>query len=142
MSTKTKIYKIEAEEKNKNNKRDLLQFIVGIIVYAFILMFASYLFNGLYIESFWYAVLASTIISVLNYTIKPLLIYWTLPLTVMSFGICYPIVNIIILKLCSFMLGSHFVFPGFLIPFFIAIFISFMKIILDNMITKRVGKGE
>lgn len=139
MSTKTKIYKIEVNEE-KNNKRDSVQFIVGIVVYAFVLMFASYLFNGLYIENFWYALLASVIINILNYFVKPLIIYLTLPLTVMSLGICYPVVNIIILKLCSLVLGSHFMFPGFIIPFFIAIFISIMKIILDNIITKRVGR--
>ena len=100
--------------KKYNKKSDFIQFVVGIIVYAVVLI---------------------------NYTVKPVLIYWTLPLSILSFGIAYPIVNMIILKLCDILMGSAFNIHGFFATFFIAIFISFMRILLDNIITKNVGRG-
>ena len=106
--------------KKYNKKSDFIQFVVGLIVYAVVLMIAEYL---------------------LNYTVKPVLIYWTLPLSILSFGIAYPIVNMIILKLCDILMGSAFNIHGFFATFFIAIFISFMRILLDNIITKNVGRG-
>ena len=131
---KAKIYKIDNK---RNDKEDAISFIVGICVYAFVLMLTSSLFERFYIESFWYAIIAALILSALNYTIKPLLIYWTLPLNILTFGIAYPIVNMIILKICDVLMGNSFQISGFISMFFIAIFISVLKIIFDNLITKK-----
>ena len=131
---KTKIYKIDNK---RNDKEDAISFIVGICVYAFVLMLTSSLFERFYIESFWYAIIAALILSALNYTIKPLLIYWTLPLNILTFGIAYPIVNMIILKICDVLMGNSFQISGFISMFLIAIFISVLKIIFDNLITKK-----
>ncbi len=136
--SKTKLYKIEDSSK-RNNKSDLTSFIVGLFVYAFVLFIASDLFENFYISDFIHALIAALILSLLNYTIKPILIYWTLPLTIVTYGIAYPIVNMIILKLCSMLMGSSFVISGFFSTFFIAIFISILKIFLDKMITSKFG---
>ena len=133
--SKTKVYKID---NTRNDKRDATQFIVGIIVYAFVLMMSASLFEKFYISNFWYALIAALILSALNYTIKPLLIYWTLPLNIVTFGVAYPIVNMIILKICDIIMGSSFEISGFISMFFIAIFISILKIIFDNLITKKI----
>lgn len=136
--SKVKLYKID---NNKyDNKSDLLKFIVGIFVYAFVLWMANYLFKNIYIENFLSCIVAALIMSLLNYTVKPLLIYWTLPLTIITYGIAYPIVNMIILKICDVLMGEHFVIGNFISVFFIAIFISFMKMFLDSLITKKVGR--
>ena len=127
--------------KKYNKKSDFIQFVVGLIVYAVVLMIAESLFKGIEIKSFIYALIAAFILDLLNYTVKPVLIYWTLPLSILSFGIAYPIVNMIILKLCDILMGSAFNIHGFFAKFFIAIFISFMRILLDNIITKNVGRG-
>ncbi len=136
--SKAKLYKIDNDK--YDNKSDLLKFFVGILVYAFVLWLSSYLFENIYIDSFLSCIVAALIMSLLNYTIKPLLIYWTLPLTIITYGIAYPIVNMIILKLCDLLMGDYFAVGGFIPVFFIAIFISIMKIFLDRLITKKVGK--
>ncbi|NLC47819.1 MAG: phage holin family protein [Tenericutes bacterium] len=136
--SKGKIYKIESNYINEN-KDDLTKFLVGIIVYAVVLMIAASLFRGIYVKNFFYALIAALILSGLNYTIKPLLIYWTLPLNIITFGISYPIVNIIILKVCDLIMGSAFDTGSFFSVFFVAIFISLLKMFLDFTITKRVG---
>ena len=51
-----------------------------------------------------------------------------LPLTILSFGIAYPIVNVIILKICDLLMGASFEMGGLIITFIIAIFISALKI--------------
>ncbi len=122
-----------------NKSRSLIiEVILDIVCYALILMMASTIFNNIYVENVWYALIASTIISVLNLTIKPFLIYITLPLTVLTLGIFYPIVNIIVLKLASLFLGTHFIVEGWFTPFFISLFISIMKIIFEVFIIKPI----
>lgn len=103
-------------------------------------MIANSLFKGIYVENFFYAIIASIILSLLNATIKPILVYLTLPLSILSFGIAYPIVNIIILNLCDILMGNAFSIGGLFSSFFIAIFISALKMFLDKMITEKVGR--
>lgn len=140
-----KVYKIKVVNENANKKDyvlwNFIQFCVGIVVYACVLLIASNLFEKMYVENFGYALLASLIISLLNFAIKPILIFLTMPLNLLTFGISYPIVNVIVLKLCGFMMGDAFVLEGFFAPFVIAIFISLMKMIFDFFITNRIG-GE
>jgi len=136
--SKVKLYKIEDDYK-RNNRSDITSFIVGIFVYALVLYIAANLFSNLYVSDFMHAIIAALILSILNYTIKPILIYWTLPLTIVTYGIAYPLVNMIILNMCDLLMGKSFVIHGFISTFFIAIFISVLKIFLDRIITKRVG---
>ena len=136
--SKAKLYKIDNSK--RNNKIDLTTLVVSIVVYAVVLLITSSLFEHFYIDGFINALIAACILSVLNYTIKPLLVYWTLPLSIITYGIAYPIVNMIVLKLCDILMGSTFVITGFFSTFVVAIFISVLRIIFDNMITKRVGR--
>lgn len=131
-----KVYKVSKEEK----KDDIISFIVGIFVYALVLLMAAELFEHFYIESFLYAIIAALILSALNYTIKPVLVVMALPITIMTCGIAYPLVNMVILKLCDIIMGNSFVITGFLSIFFISIFISLLKMFLDQIITKRIGR--
>ena len=136
---KAKLYKIDDNTRAVNKKNDSIGFIVGLIVYAFVLLIASDLFENFFITDFVHAIIAALILSILNTIIKPALIIMTLPLTIVTYGIAYPIVNMIILKLCDIFMGVHFEIHGFLSMFFIAIFISALRIILDKLITNRFG---
>ena len=137
MAKKAKIYKIE-DNSNKDNNRTIMQFIVGILVYAIVLVIASSLFRGLYVSNFYYAIVAALILSVLDFYLKPIIKFLTLPLNIITLGLSYPIVNVIILWICDLIMGKSFELHGFISVFIIAIFISILRIFLDQIITKNV----
>ncbi len=131
-----KIYKNGQEIKTYSRKDTLITMLLELIVSALTLMLASVIFKGFYIENFMYAILTALLISVLNATIRPLLVMLTLPVTILSLGILSPIVNVIILKLASALMGSSFIIKGWIIPFFISIFISIVTSTLNGIIVK------
>lgn len=133
--SKGNLYKLQKNER----KGDAVSFIIGIVVYAVVLFLASNLFENFEIKNFAYALIAALVMSALNYVVKPILIYWTLPLSILTFGIFYPIVNIIILEICDIIMGDAFIIHGFLSMFVISIFISLLKILFDKLITDKVG---
>ena len=133
--SKGSLYKLQKNER----KGDAVSFIIGIVVYAVVLFLASNLFENFEIKNFAYALIAALVMSALNYVVKPILIYWTLPLSILTFGIFYPIVNIIILEICDIIMGDAFIIHGFLSMFVISIFISLLKILFDKLITDKVG---
>lgn len=117
----------------------IVEWLLYMVGYAIVLITASVLFKSLEINNQYfglYALLAAIIIYVLNQTIKPVLFYLTLPLTALSFGIFYPILNVIVLYITSFILGDNFNINNIFIAFFISIFISILNMFMEGLIIK------
>ena len=66
------------------------------------------------------------------------MVYSTLPITALTMGLFYPIINVLILYLASFLLGSNFQIKGIILPFLIAIIISVLNMFMEGMIIKPI----
>jgi len=132
------------DKKNKLVNNKIFEWLLYMVCYSIVLIIMSVLFKSLEISSEYYgiyALLASIIIHILNQTIKPVLFYLTLPLTALTMGLFYPLINVLILYITSFILGDKFQVNGVVIPFFIAILISFLNILMEGLIIKPIIKG-
>ncbi len=118
-------------------KKEFVTFVLEILTGALSLMIASYLFKSFYVENFWFACLASVIISVISVYLKPLLEFIALPINILTMGLTTPLINVVILKITHLILGSKFVVNGWIIPIFIAIFISVVNVLLNNLIVDK-----
>ncbi len=123
----------------KTLKIHIFEWILDVICYTFVFILVSFLFKSFYIDTSYYgiyAVLAVIIISVLNKTIKPFLFVLTLPITGLTLGLFYPVLNVFILKLTDWILMDHFNLTNIWIAFFIAILLSIMNVLVDEIIIK------
>ena len=121
-------------------KKLILDIISKIIVNMIVIILATKVFRGISVDNLFYTFLVSLLLILLNKSIKPFLKIIMLPLNIFTLGLTYPIVNIIILKLISLLLGTHFIVEGWFGTFFISIFISFMTIIFDGLIGRNIRK--
>lgn len=115
----------------------ILDWVLHFISYAMILVLVATFFDSFQIDDthlYTYGILATLIIFILNKTVKPILFRLTIPLTGITLGLFYPFINVIILKLTEWILGSHFEIHGILTVFFLAILISLMNIVIENII--------
>ena len=132
------------EENNKLKRKKLfnnsfIEWLVFMVGYAIVLITTSVFFDSLEINNDYfglYALFTAIIIYILNQTIKPVLFYLTLPLTALTFGIFYPILNVIVLYITSFILGNNFNIKNIFIAFFISIFISILNVFMEGLIIK------
>ncbi len=124
-----------------NKYIDLFLHMIG---YALILITVSIIFpKTIYIDNSYFGLwglIAVIIIFILNKTIKPLLVWLTLPLTAVTLGLFYPLINILILKITDFILGNHFDIHGTFFVFIVSIIISIMNAIMDNIIINTFFK--
>lgn len=124
-----------------NKYIDLFLHMIG---YALILITVSIIFSKtIYIDNSYFGLwglIAVIIIFILNKTIKPLLVWLTLPLTAVTLGLFYPLINILILKITDFILGNHFDIHGTFFVFIVSIIISIMNAIMDNIIINTFFK--
>lgn len=131
------------ESSNKNNiiSNRIINFIISLVCYAIVLIFVSLLFKSFYINNEYfglYAFISALIITILNKTIKPVLVIMTLPISLLSMGLFYPVVNVIVLYLTSFIMGNNFNISGFFTAFFASILISIFNIFMDGLIINPI----
>ena len=123
-----------------------LDWLIHMVGYALVLITVSVIFNDtIYINNSYFGLwglIAVIIIFILNRTIKPLLVWMTLPLTALTLGLFYPIINILILKITDFILGDYFQINGRIILFIVSIVISIMNAIMDNLIIDSLLKRK
>ena len=128
---------------------NIIDFALRFLVYAIILILVSTFFKSFTIDDshlYTYGLLATIIIFILNKTIKPIIVKLTIPITGLTLGLFYPIINLFILKITEWILGSHFDIDGIFTAFFIAILISVSNFLIDDIIIKpiirRLKKNE
>lgn len=121
-----------------------LDWLIHMVGYALVLITVSVIFNDtVFIDNSYFGLwglIAVIIIFILNRTIKPLLVWMTLPLTALTLGLFYPLINILILKITDFILGNHFYIRGTIFLFIVSIVISIMNAIMDNLIIDNLIK--
>lgn len=94
---------------------NIIDWLLHFISYAIILVFVATYFDSFKIDDthlYLYGLLATLIIFILNKTIKPIIFRLTLPITGLTLGLFYPFINVVILKLTEWILGSHFEIHG------------------------------
>jgi putative membrane protein len=130
--------------KKTKKKEQLLTFIdwlIKIVGYAIILFVTSLIFKEtLHIDNNYFglwSLLAALIIYLLNKTLKPILIWLTIPITGLTLGLFYPFINLIILKLVSLILYPHFYITGIFYAIFASILISLLNVLLEDIIQKN-----
>ena len=146
----TKVTIIKEKKDTRFIKNKFIEWLLYMICYAIVLITVSIMFDSLYISNKFfgfYAFLAAVIIYILNKTIKHVLFYITLTVTALTWGLFYPLINVLILYITSFILGDKFELKGIIIPFFIAILISIFNILMEGLIIKpiirkKAGKNE
>ena len=70
-----------------------LKLLLSWVLHAVALMGVAYLLPGVVVEGFWAALWAALILGLVNTIVKPVLLILTLPLTVLTLGLFYFILN-------------------------------------------------
>lgn len=135
---------VRKEKKKKINK--YLDWFIHMMGYSIVLITVSLIFQKtIYIDNSYYGLwglIAVIIIFILNRVVKPTLLFLALPLTAITLGLTYPLVNMFILKLADWILMAHFDIKGIIMLLVVSIVITIMNAIMDNVIIDILLKGK
>ena len=106
-----------------------MNFLLRILLSSVGVMLSAYLLEGVYVKGFWSATLFSLLLSILNYTIKPLLIIFTIPLTVLTLGFFLLIINTLIIWVAAGLVGG-LIIEGF----FWALLFSLLMSVINTLL--------
>ena len=110
------------------------QFIITWILTAISLLITAYIIPGITISGFPAAAVGAIVFGFVNAIVKPILVLFTLPLTILTLGLFLLVVNAL-----SFSIVSYFT-PGFTVSGFLdALFGSILLSLVSGFLSKMFG---
>ncbi len=119
----------------------IIEWLIYMVGYTVSFIIISRLFGTFQINDehvILYSFFAVVLIFILNKTIKPILVKLTLPLTGITMGLFYFVINAFILKLVDIMLVDKLNFTSSWRLFFIAILLAITNAIIEELIIKPI----
>ena len=127
----------------KNRINRLFDWLLYMLGYTLVFILVSNMFKSVYIDtshSYIYSTAVVLILYVLNKTIKPVLVTLTIPITGITLGLFYPFINLFLLKLVDWILGPHFQLKNIWIALLVAILLSIINFIMEELVIKPIIK--
>lgn len=109
-----------------------MKIVFRIFFIALGVLLASNIVPGIWVAGFWTAVLVAVILGILNVTIGALLKLLTLPLSILTFGFFFLVINALMFWAVSFVKGFHV--AGFWAAFFGSLIVTVVVIIGKRLV--------
>jgi len=106
-----------------------MKFLLKLLLTAIAVVVLATFLPGIYIESYTTAVWVAFIIAVLNMFVRPLLVLFTLPATIISLGLFLFVINAIIILLAGNLIAG-FAVNGFFTALLFSILLSIFRSVL------------
>jgi putative membrane protein len=104
----------------------VIQFLIHWGITALSLWIASFIFHGISFSNKQSLLIAALLLGLSNAIIRPVVIWLTIPLTVLTFGLFLLVINALMMLLVSSMV-SGFKVAGFWTAFFASMFIAILS---------------
>ena len=81
--------------------------IVKFLLSGIAVLLTAYLLPGVHVDHYGYALLVAAVLSVANVIVKPILVIFTIPITILTLGLFLLVINAAIILLVDYLI------PGF-----------------------------
>jgi putative membrane protein len=112
----------------------MVQALVIWIVTTVSLLIISRLPLGIEIDHFSTAIVAALVIGILNALLRPVLVFFTLPLSIITFGLFLLVINAIIFGLAAWLIRGFRLSGGFLSALIGSVILSILNTIIFAVI--------
>ena len=85
-----------------------MKFIANLLLTALAVYLLANFLPGVAVEGYTAAFIVTIVLALLNAVVKPILVFLTLPVTVLTLGLFLLVINIIIVYLADFVVGGFF----------------------------------
>ncbi|WP_432710217.1 phage holin family protein [Pedobacter sp.] len=113
-----------------------MSFIVEILVMGLAMLLGAYITPGVHVDGFGSAIIAALLIALANATIGFILRIFTLPLNILTLGLCSFIITVLMILLVDSMMTS-FNTSGFWSAALLAIVMAIIKMIFGGLTSSR-----
>ena len=105
-----------------------MKLLIRIIVTGFLVLLLANWLPGVNVAGIWTSLVVALVLGILNIFVKPILVLFTLPVTIITLGLFLLVINAVIILLCTKIVG------GFSVDsFWIALVFSVILSVLQSI---------
>lgn len=113
-----------------------MKFFIKLLLSSVVVFALSSVLKGVHIDSFWTAFIFSLALAILNATVRPILIFFTLPATIVTLGLFLFIINALVVWMASGLVdGIHMDGFGWVVLF--SLLYSFAGSVLNSYLKEE-----
>ncbi|SKB46441.1 putative membrane protein [Salegentibacter holothuriorum] len=112
-----------------------MNFILRILLTALAVVILAKFLPGVEVSGYLTAIVVALVIAILNLLVKPILVIFTLPVTILTLGLFLLVINAIII-----LLADAFVSGFGVSGFFIALLFSLLLSLFQSLLFSLLGK--
>ena len=113
-----------------------MNFLIKIFLNAISVVIVAYILTGVHVHDFWNALLLAFVLSLLNASVKPVLIFLTIPATIFSLGLFLLVINAVIIEIAAWILAPGFTVDSFWWALGFSILLSIVNGFFERMTIK------
>ena len=110
-----------------------MKFLVNMLITAIAVLISAFLIPGIKVDGYFEAFIFAIVLSLLNRIVKPILVVFTLPITILTLGIFYLFINVIMIYMAAWIVNPGFEVHSLLSAILFSIVLSIVNSILDAM---------
>jgi len=115
-----------------------MNFLIKLLTVALSVFLAAEILPGVNVLDFKWALAVALVLSLLNTFVKPVLIFLTIPATIISLGLFLFVINACVILLADYLIVSAFEVNGF----WWALVFSIVVSVLSSIIQKVTGQKK
>lgn len=110
-----------------------MKLILRLLLNALAVVILSYVLPGVGVDSMFTAIIVAVVLSLLNFLVKPILVIFTLPITILTLGLFLLVINAIIILLAANLIDG-FQVTSFWWAIIFSLLLSFLQAILQSIL--------
>ncbi|MEQ5792526.1 phage holin family protein [Muricauda sp. NFXS6] len=110
-----------------------MKLILRLLLNAIAVVILSYVLPGVGVDSMLTAIIVAVVLSILNFLVKPILVIFTLPITILTLGLFLLVINAIIILLAANLIDGFYV-TSFWWAIIFSLLLSFLQAILQSVL--------
>ncbi|MBL7924051.1 MAG: phage holin family protein [Bacteroidia bacterium] len=118
-----------------------MNFLIKIASTALAIFMIASLMPGVEVRNLPMALVVSLILVLMNVYVKPILIFLTFPITVVTLGLFLLVINATIILVTSYILKDGFKVDGFWVAMLFSIVLSMITSLIDQLTSREDDKG-
>lgn len=113
-----------------------MKFIIRLLLTGIVVVLLAKFLPGVAVTGYLTAVMVAVVLMLLNLIVKPILVLFTLPVTIVTFGLFLLVINAVIILLVDAFIGG-FTVDGFWVALIFSLLLSIVQALLFSILPEE-----
>lgn len=110
-----------------------MKLLIRLLMTAIVVFLLANFLPGMTVDSYWTAIVVAVVLGLLNLFVRPILVIFTFPITVLTLGLFLLVINALIILMCDALIGG-FEVDGFWYALLFSLCLSIVQSMLFSVL--------